>query len=342
VDEFTGRVAATVIGVAAVSWLSVGALTRYALTRGVLDTPKERSSHVAPTPRGGGAGLVASAIAGFLFAAPAGAIDLPVALALLGVLPTAVAGWIDDHGSLPIIPRLAAHVASALLLLPLAIGFGFPAWIVVLLALGWMFATVSAINVVNFIDGIDGLIGLQAVVFGFHLAVLAEGGSAARVYGVILAAASAAFLAWNWAPARVFLGDVGSGSVAVLGLIGGILVWRAGSWSFIAVFLPLFPIFLDASVAIVRRLRRNEPVTVAHRSHLYQRLANERRWGHAKVSLLYGATAATATIALMSVKSKWLVTACIAYMGGVVLLGWLLERPERRARRIRESKQNTF
>lgn len=320
------RVGIVSTGVAALTWLLVGAIRRYALRRGVIDTPNERSSHTTPTPRGGGAALVLAAILGYIIAAPESGRQLSILIALVAVLPTAVAGWIDDRGSLPAAPRIAAHITSGLLLLPIALGSGTIGWQLYPIALAWLLATVSAINVVNFLDGIDGLIGLQALVLGIHLATLATMDSPPQILGIMLAASSAAFLVWNWSPARIFLGDVGSGSVAVLGLIGGILVWRLDDWPFVAVFLPLFAIFLDASVTLTRRILRSERITEAHRSHLYQRLANESQWGHASVSLLYGVVAASAALVVHLAPAGALMFWCAAYVTLVVIVGWLLDR----------------
>jgi Fuc2NAc and GlcNAc transferase len=279
--------------IALVSWLAVGAFRRYSLSRGILDVPNERSSHAAPTPRVGGAGaLLAIAIGLTVLQGPAIWYGR-TGVALLAVLPTAVVGWLDDHRyALPVRRRFLAHLASGFLILPLALQRLESPVAVALAAAAWLFAAVSAINVINFMDGIDGLIGAQAAIFGIHLVVLSSAGTDSRGIGLSLAAAMVGFLIWNWAPARVFLGDVGSGSLAVLGLVGGILAWQRIATPFVGVFLPLLPIFLDASATIVKRAARGEQVTAAHRQHLYQRLANDARLGHAAVSALYAMTAA--------------------------------------------------
>lgn len=292
----------------------------------MLDTPGERSSHIVPTPRGGGAGVAGAAVVTYLLLGPVDGLDWRIALALVSILPTAMVGWLDDHKPLPVLPRFLAHLGSALLLVPLAIEPGLPPTTTVLLTASWVFATVSAINVVNFIDGIDGLIGLQAVVFAVHLVLLSESEGAAWTLGISVASSSAAFLLWNWAPARIFLGDVGSGALAVLGLVGGLLVWRESKWPFIAVFLPLFPIFLDAAVAIARRARKREPLAIAHRTHLYQRIANEGGWGHARVSMLYCIAAAMATVVVVAVPGRWVLNASGLYAIAVFGLGAWLDR----------------
>lgn len=307
------------------SWSLVALARRYALARLVVDHPNDRSSHVTPTPRGGGAGLIVALMLALVPADGVFTADWRVVLALVGVLPTAIVGWVDDHRTLTVRVRLTAHVASALLLLPLALAAsataGPAAW---LISLWWVFATLSAINVVNFMDGIDGIIGLQAVVFGIHLVLLSHGEGPAAIFGAAFAGAAAGFLLWNWSPARIFLGDVGSGALGALGVIGGLLALREGRAPVVVVFLPLLPLFLDATVTMVRRARRGERVAEAHRSHLYQRLANGGM-GHAKVASLYGCAAALGSALAISVPSSFRWLAIGAYVIATVAAAKQLE-----------------
>jgi Fuc2NAc and GlcNAc transferase len=164
---------------------------------------------------------------------------------------------------------------------------GWPWWagaVLAVLGLAWL------LNLFNFMDGIDGLAGLQAVcvsVGGACLAWLAGAPDAGRA-PLLLAAASAGFLVWNRPPARIFMGDVGSG---FLGLMLGVLALDAARvrpgllWGW-AVLLAVF--VADASVTLLRRALRGERLSAAHRSHAYQRLV--RRWGgHRPVTVLVGA-----------------------------------------------------
>lgn len=314
-----------------VSWSTVAGIRAYALKRGVLDQPSSRSSHLAPTPRGGGAGLVAATLIGFLVLTPTSTLTWRVVLALCAVIPTAIVGWFDDHGSLPVWPRAAAHLLSGLLIVPLAVSVPAPGIPVFIAAAGWVLITLSAINVVNFMDGIDGLIGLQTLVFGAHLGLLGGPSSLGGALGVALAASAVGFLAWNWAPAKIFLGDVGSGSVAILGLLAGLLVWGTQRFPFVLIFLPLVPIFLDAAATVVWRARRGERLTQAHRSHLYQRLANESGWGHAPVSLVYGLGAIAGVVAVQI--SLWAGSIVVIGIYFVLAIagGAVLERSARRS-----------
>lgn len=315
-------------GIAALAaWVLVGLVRSYSIRRAVLDHPTDRSSHSVPTPRGGGLGLILAFLVAFGVSAFSEGIDWRVGVALGGVVFTAIVGWLDDHAGLPVGARLAAHIAAGLTLLPLALTPDpVPSWLGPAAVLWWILWTVSAINVVNFMDGIDGIIGLQALVFGVHLALLGGDGGLARSFGLALAGAALGFLLWNWAPAKIFLGDVGSGSLGIAMVLGGLLLLRETRVSLAVAYLPLYPIFLDAAVTLVRRARQREKLTAAHRSHLYQRLANGR-WRHARVSVLYGACSVLAALLVQIAPPQGATLG--TYFVLVAALGWVLERNQK-------------
>lgn len=248
----------------------------------------------------------------------------PLLFAAVGILGVATVGWFDDRlGGLSPSLRIAIHLLAGLLLLPAAAGLELGAVSQVLAAVWWIFWTVSAINVVNFIDGIDGLIGAQALVFGSHL-LLNGADDGSKLFGAVLAGASLGFLMLNWAPAKIFLGDVGSGALGAIFVLGGILYMRGGSGGLFAAFLPLCPIFLDASVTLLLRAYRREKLSEAHRSHLYQRLANGGL-GHARVSLLYGLASVTAVLVVRQNPSTSVLT-LLGFVVACATVGSLLLR----------------
>lgn len=299
----------------AISLAAVGVLRWNVLAHGrrLLDVPNARSSHSAPTPRGGGLGLLLGIAAGVMALSPPLA-DLRIGLAFGAVMVTALAGWLDDRGGLSVRVRLVAHMGAALLLLPLVHALAPPGWLAPLTLAWWAFWMISSINVVNFMDGIDGMIGLQSLVFGAFVAISAAPGGMAQALGLATAGASLGFLVWNWSPAKIFMGDVGSGGLGALFVVLGALLVREGRVNFTAAFLPLAPIFFDASATLVRRARRGERLSQAHRSHLYQRLANggdgrlhtggtsrpDVGLGHARVSLGYAAASAVCAVVALS------------------------------------------
>ena len=214
-------------GSLALSWALVGWARRYALRAAIIDFPNERSSHTVPTPRGGGAGLVAAMVLVIVGLAGFGRLPVPVLLSLLGTALVAFIGWRDDLSPLGVRTRLAAHTVAAVTLLPIVMVNGpLPPWMGWGAVAWWMFWAVSAVNVVNFMDGIDGLVGSQVFLFGLHLLVIGAPAGVAGTLGVVFLGSSAGFLVWNWAPARVFLGDIGSGTLGFMVVMAGAVLMR--------------------------------------------------------------------------------------------------------------------
>ncbi len=276
--------------------------------RRLVDPVNERSSHTVPTPRGGGLGLVVGLLCGGLVCAFGLASD-PAGLASFAVmggviLIMAAIGWWDDHAGLRASHRL---VAQAILVALVLWRLGIPAdvrvgpWVAMppdwligsLLLVGMLWI----VNLTNFMDGIDGIAGSQGVAVGVGAVLSLSGCGAGDPWcglGYVLAGSSAGFLVWNFPPARIFMGDVGSTS---LGLVFAVLILaqiRVGIALDLAL-LPLFPFAADATCTLARRAWRREPLSQAHRTHLYQRLA--RRWGsHLPVTLLWAGLAVVGVI----------------------------------------------
>lgn len=280
----------------ALSALLTGALRRYALLRGVLDVPNSRSSHQVPTPRGGGLAIVAAFLLGVLTFAVMGQLPASTAIALLSAgAITATIGFWDDHAPLPARWRLAGHFLAGVAAL-VALG-GMPTIEVLNVASlsGWTAQVFAALMIVwllnlsNFMDGIDGIAGIEAVtVCAGGAAVAFVGGySAGALVCLLLAAASAGFLVWNFPPAKIFMGDTGSG---FLGVVFGVLAVDASRHTpaLLWCWLILLGAFIvDATVTLLRRLLRGERVYEAHRSHAYQHAA--RALGaHRPVTLAVG------------------------------------------------------
>lgn len=288
---FIGLITAAALAIAAVG---TGLQRRYALRRGLMDLPNARSSHSTPTPRSGGVAIVLATLLGLAALRALGFVDAGLCNAMLGGGGAiAIIGYLDDRFSLSALLRLVVHLAAAAWLLfclgglpPLALG-GEP------VDLGWtgnalaLAAIVWVINLFNFMDGIDGIAASEAIFVSVAAAVLlhqdvmpASFVPAAWVFG----AACAGFLIWNWPPAKIFMGDVGSGflgfSIASLSL-GATRETPAAAM----VFLILGAVFfVDATTTLIRRMVRGEHFYQAHRIHAYQWLT--RRFGsHRKVLL---------------------------------------------------------
>lgn len=283
----------------AASTVGAGILRRYALARSLLDIPNARSSHRVPTPRGGGVAIVVAFLAGTLALWRLGYVDAATAAALVGGgTIVAVVGFLDDHHSVPAGWRLLAHfVAAAWILfwlggLPLVpvfgreLDLGLVGDLLAGVALAWL------LNLYNFMDGIDGIAAIEAVTvcFGAVLTCVLQpsAGSAQWVLPALLGAAALGFLPWNFPPAKIFMGDAGSGFVGLI--LGAFAVLAARtSPSHVWVWIILLGVFVvDATMTLLRRLVRREKVYEAHRSHAYQQAAL-RTGSHRRVTLAVGA-----------------------------------------------------
>ena len=285
----------------------------------VLDLPNERSLHEIPTPRGGGLAIAAAVLV-------IGAISVAVLewktdliwLGLAGLL-TAGLSYVDDRA--PVHPgfRISAHFVIAFglaaggfvleeLRLP-GVSWALPDWTGVglcVLYIVWM------LNLYNFMDGMDGFAAGMAVLgFGSFavLGLMADGVLFAAI-SLAIAAAAGGFLCFNFPPARLFMGDVGS---SFLGLLAaGMSLWADREqlfplWIGVVVFSPFI---VDATVTLGRRVVRGERVWRAHRSHFYQRLV-QIGWGHRKTVLWeYSLMVVSSTVAIaalmLSPAGQWL------------------------------------
>ena len=264
--------AAILVSAAAVALLQ-GVLRGFAL-----DHPNERSLHAAPVPRTGGLGILAGVTAGSLVG---GLLAWPL---LAGALTLAAISLVDDIRGLPVLVRFAGHltVATAFVALYWS-AFPHPFWAVAaVLALGWM------TNLFNFMDGSDGLAGGMALFgFGFYAASAWMAGDAALAsISAVVAAAAAGFLAFNFPPARIFMGDVGSVPVGFMAGAIGLAGWAEGVWSPWFPVLVFSPFIVDATVTLLRRALRGERVWHAHREHYYQRMV-QLGLGHRNTALLW-------------------------------------------------------
>jgi Fuc2NAc and GlcNAc transferase len=277
-----------------VAVIATGLMRRYSLQKKLLDVPNLRSSHASPTPRGGGVAIVIAFFSVAPLLAFLGLMGARILAALLiGGSATALVGYLDDRRHLRPSVRFSVHLASALFVVIMLGGVPESAlarwglhglWIGDLLALLLLIWTT---NLFNFMDGIDGIAGSEAVFLGGAGALLnwSHGGDSGLTATMLcLAAASLGFLRWNWPPARIFMGDVGSGflgiTLAVLGLTANQLgTIPIEAWGILGGFF-----FVDTTVTLLRRVVRADQWFEAHRMHAYQQLA--RRWqAHLPVTL---------------------------------------------------------
>lgn len=283
-----------------------------------LDNPNERSLHVVPVPRTGGLAIAAGVFAAAMWIAAGPGLLVPAA----GI---ALVSAYDDRRSLPASVRLLAHLVAAgafLYFSDPSIGVGIFA--VLWLAIAWI------TNLYNFMDGADGLAGGMAVIgFGAYgvAASIAGGGDFAAIAWAI-AAAAAGFLAFNFPPARMFMGDVGSIPLGFLAAAMGIAGWEKRFWPLWFPLVVFAPFIVDASVTLFRRLSRGERVWEAHRQHYYQRLILSG-WTHRRTALAeYAVMLGCAVMALVAAKQP-LVGQALVICGlalGFIAMMWMVDR----------------
>ena len=285
--------------------------TRYRL----VDLPNRRSAHALPTARGGGVAIVltmAAAATAAAFRWPTMA--LPIMLGtLVPALVIGFVGVIDDMQPLKASLRLLIHVAVAVAItwflgpvrsltvpgLP-AIDLGGAAWPLTLL---WI---VGLTNAYNFMDGIDGMAGLAAVVAGLAIAAIGivVWVPPSMVLGAFLAASAGGFLVFNWQPARVFMGDVGSAFLGTFFAAMPLLFPEQLSGVVIVpIAMALWPYIYDPFISVIRRAAGGHNPLEPHREFLFHRLVRSGV-SHAWVSLLYGCLAAIGGLAGIAMLSE--------------------------------------
>ncbi len=267
-------------------------IRKYAISRQIMDIPNSRSSHTVPIPRGGGLAIVLVFMCSVLFMGMASAISMKLMLALLGGGLIAFMGWMDDHKCLPVLPRISAHLAAALWAVYWLGGFPSMNLGFTTLHLGLMgyplavLGTIWMTNLYNFMDGIDGLAGGEAVTVsgGAALLFFFSGNTSMAILCLILAASAAGFLVFNWPPAKIFMGDVGSGFLGYTFAVLALASEKMTEVPLIAWMALLSVFIVDATATLVKRILQGKKFTEAHREHGYQKLV-QKGFSHGKVTL---------------------------------------------------------
>lgn len=332
-DGLWGWVILPLAVLAATVWFT-GVVYQWLQRHAVLDHPVERSSHRVPVPRGGGLALVPLALFAWLMLAatglaPPGTVFIVV---IAGVL--AIVSWRDDLGGLAVGWRLFVHVAAAALGLfflpsaPIFQGLLPPLLDHITAVLLWAWF----LNLYNFMDGIDGITCTETIFLSLGVAItLLLAGRAndnAPMLGLAAAAAAAGFLRWNWPPARIFLGDIGS--IPLGYVMGWLLLAMAakGLWA-PALILPLYYL-ADATLTLLLRLARGERIWRAHREHFYQRALGPDGDHGAVLMLVIGTNTALLGLAALAVRWPWLAL-ILALLVTAAALAQLARRARARA-----------
>jgi UDP-N-acetylmuramyl pentapeptide phosphotransferase/UDP-N-acetylglucosamine-1-phosphate transferase len=310
------------------TFVLTGVVLRFLRTHAIFDYPNQRSSHSIPTPKGAGIAVIGCICVAWIiisWSTPMAGVSLAVVFAALAL---AAVSWFDDLKGLSPLWRFLAQITAVAFVIMLAwsppkseiIIFGglvHIIWGKIALCLVWVWF----INLFNFMDGIDGITGVETATIGIGVAVVVAIAGLAPflgLLGIAVTASALGFLWWNWHPAKIFLGDVGS--VPLGFLLGWLLLQLAVNGQWVpATILPLY-YFADATITLVRRGLRIEKVWQAHHEHFYQR-ATANGLNHGEV-VQYILLADIALVALAAAAALgWGVFALIS---ALIVVVWLL------------------
>lgn len=269
-----------------------GFMRHYALKKNIIDNPNERSSHSVPTPRGGGVAVVCSYLLALAVLMYSQQLPVHIGLTIMAAgFVIALLGFLDDHGHINAMLRLAIHFLAAIAVVISLGGFGsvavfggvqlgFLANIIAVLFLVWL------LNLYNFMDGINGIASVEAITVTASMATLYYVLNISLHSDLLwlLGACAFGFLLWNFPKAKIFMGDACSG---FLGLILGILALIALKENlvlFCAWIICLGVFVVDATFTLLRRMLTGYKMYDAHRSHAYQ-IASRKLNGHTSVTL---------------------------------------------------------
>ncbi len=262
---------------------------KFAIKNNLMDIPNDRSSHVFPTPKGGGLAIVISFYLALIIFFLLGEIKISVFYGLFGIAIVAIIGFYDDKNHIPAAYRLIIHFISAtwaclwLGIIPLEI---YNNWFIMsLVAIITLFYVVWLLNLFNFMDGIDGIAAAEAmtVIFSVIILLVSTGNNTNLELLLALFAALSGFIVWNWPPAKIFMGDVGSAFLGILIASLSLITANNGSIDFI-IWIILLAVFIsDATCTLIVRLFNGERIYEAHKIHIYQHLSS--RYGHKKVTM---------------------------------------------------------
>lgn len=308
------------------AWLTTRACCHPASRLYFLDHPNDRSLHSQPIPRTGGVGVMAGSLVGVGLAAASGWLPVNVLLAVGGASVLALLGLLDDRHTLPARLRFLVQVlVAAGFLYGAGFSLGWAMGLLLLMSLVWL------ANLYNFMDGSDGLAGGMAL-FGFSAYAVAAylgGRFGLALACAAVAAGAAGFLLFNFHPARIFMGDVGSVPLGFLAGSLGLVGWGGGAWPLWFPLLVFAPFVLDATVTLLRRALHGEKVWQAHRSHYYQRMVR-MGLGHRGTALrAYGLMLGTGISAVLILPSGFSLQCVTLTMWAIVFLAvgvWVDQR----------------
>ena len=238
-----------------------------------IDIPNDRSMHKIPTPRGAGIIFAAITIIASLFFIFLNGFSNKLIIPLL-CIPLALIGVLDDIYRVPSLVKYFFHTTTSLSIIlnsNLFSNINFSDnFINLLVYFSLAFCCTAFINFINFMDGIDGLVGGSLFISILTSCFILQIG---QPY-IITLSSLAAFILWNWSPAKVFMGDTGSTFLAAINL--GLISMANDFSEAFGLILLLTPCLIDPLSCVIRRFSHNQNIFKPHKLHLYQRLKQNR------------------------------------------------------------------
>jgi UDP-N-acetylmuramyl pentapeptide phosphotransferase/UDP-N-acetylglucosamine-1-phosphate transferase len=280
-------------------------MTRFMIWVNIHDTPSHRSSHSTITPRGGGLGIIAGfflCMGGFLsegFLA-----HIPQwKLTILGgtALGLILVSLRDDIKSLPLRHKLLTQILMASLIVINGLSFDeIPLPHFGMIHLGAFAGIISLLwvifltNAFNFMDGLDGLAAgssLVASFFGVLIGIYFQEHAFLYICFALFFS-TFGFFFYNFSPARIFMGDVGS---QFLGLLWSVLLFLSAQTQHVELSVYTIPLLFfafiyDVGLTILRRLYNRQSIWKPHRTFLFH-ILNRSGLSHRRISVIYMAFA---------------------------------------------------
>jgi UDP-N-acetylmuramyl pentapeptide phosphotransferase/UDP-N-acetylglucosamine-1-phosphate transferase len=275
----------TIVALGFLSFLLTWLVKNFALKKKMFDIPNQRSSHQVPTPHSGGIAIVLTWYTGITVLYLAGIIQKDLWMALLCGILLAIVSLIDDLMGLKPLLRLIVQFITAIaafcflgglrkLIMPgIDINYDYVVYPLAIIGMVWF------INLFNFMDGIDGFASVEAILVCSVLFILTWNMSA-----LLLIACISGFLYWNWPPAKIFMGDVGSTQLGFILVVMGIYFHNDFEFSILNWIMLTSPFWFDATLTLYRRWRNGEKLSEGHRKHAYQRIV-QAGFSHQKANM---------------------------------------------------------
>jgi Fuc2NAc and GlcNAc transferase len=285
INHYLLKIIILIISAGICSFFLTFLIRKFALKRGIVSIPNERSLHSTPVPLGGGLAIVISWYVGISILFISGLLENNLYFALLSGLLLTIVSLINDLIGLKPSIRLFFHFATAIiafiflgglrqLIIPsIEMNYTFLIYPLAIIGMVWF------INLFNFMDGVDGFASTEAIII--CLVLFFVSGS---IINLLLIACISGFLYWNWPKARIFMGDVGSTQLGFILVVLGIYFHNTYKFSILNWIMLSSPFWFDATLTLYRRWRNGEKLEEAHRKHAYQRIV-KYGFSHLKVNI---------------------------------------------------------